>query len=257
MSSHGKNFGKYAQQALSKAGEYAWNNRAAIKAAAMGIAKRGAQRAVAAQVLRNQGTITKINKIVSCEERYQDTSITAVSTVNTGTFQYFNLMAQGDGDASREGQCIGMKSFQLTTTLFPNSSTSNGGNTVRMIVFIDKQANGAAATMADLLEVTTALVNQRSYRNQNKKSRFIILHDKVYSTYTQPNTGATPGAGVAHSPIKTIKKYWSWKKLKKVMYNGNAGTIADIVSGALGTLMIARADSLTQHEQYGRLIYEP
>ena len=56
-----------------------------------------------------------------------------------------------------------------------STNSSAASNLVRIIVYLDRQCNGAAAGVTDLLESASYL----SFRNLANQSRFKFLYDKT------------------------------------------------------------------------------
>ena len=81
-----------------------------------------------------------------------------------------------------------MKSlFMRIQILF--SSTTNASETVRLIVFVDRQANGSATapTTAQLLEGGTTSGNVPRQLNLDNKDRFTVLADRHYALSANGN----------------------------------------------------------------------
>lgn len=99
----------------------------------------------------------------------------------------------------------------------------------RMILVADLQPNGAVPAITDILVEATSC----SQLNLNNRDRFKIYCDKTYVVDPYMTSAiATQSYAQASNTIKMVKKY---KKLNlEMIYNAtNAGTVADINSGAL------------------------
>jgi len=103
----------------------------------------------------------------------------------------------------------------------------SGGN-VRVIVFVDKQANGATAAVLNLLETA----NIQSFRNMDEVDRFTILHDQIHeSVVVTTNALHTSGQ---------IKWYSINKKLNlPIHFSAAAGAITELRSNNIGILYIS------------------
>lgn len=103
-----------------------------------------------------------------------------------------------------------------------NASATN--TTMRCIIFMDKQPNETAPTMAALL-ATTVAGGVDAFRNLDNRKRFVILHDSRMVVSTD-------------FPERVHEKY---KKMSLVTQydSGNAGTIADITSNSLYMLQVS------------------
>lgn len=145
---------------------------------------------------------------------------TAVST--TGTLTLLNGLAEGDSATTRDGRQVLFKSIQMYVRGTLNGSATN--TTIRSIIFLDRQPNEAAPTMAALL-ATTVAGGVDAFRNLDNRKRFVILHDSRMVVSTD-------------FPEKVHEHY---KKMKLVTQydSGNAGTIADITSNSLYMLQVS------------------
>jgi len=126
--------------------------------------------------------------------------------------QLLNGCAAGTGATNRVGRKITMKSHQMRS--FSTNNSANGGN-VRILIVYDKQSNGAAPVITDVLgaDLVTAPMNL------SNADRFVVIHDVI----TQ---GPTDLAATWHE-----KHY---KKIGLETLFGNTGaTIADINSGSV------------------------
>lgn len=173
------------------------------------------------------------------ELKFKDTVSTDAVVVFTGAIQIGpNLVAQGTGEEERVGRKIIIRSiscrFQCVLPADPDAPNITGGDTLRIIIYIDKQANGAAATVLDILETAT----YDSYRNLSNTNRFIILKDK-WVTMNRPNSvldGQAPETST--SPI--FVREWKWyKKLNlPIEFDGTSGVLTEIQSNNISYLYI-------------------
>lgn len=143
-------------------------------------------------------------------------------------------------------------SLQLRGAIHPTFSNAAAiaQSKCRIIIYYDRQANGASPAPADILLDTsnTGATNTDadSMVNINNRDRFMILRDRfvvlpeigidgavgeeVGGVFTDPNNG------------NRSLKYEEFIKLKglETCYNSNgAGTVADITTGAIGILAIS------------------
>lgn len=103
----------------------------------------------------------------------------------------------------------------------------NNGN-VRVILFMDKQCNGATAAVTDILK-TASMV---SFRNMDQVDRFVILKDKVYSTSNLTTNSLHTSAGAVYYSI-------SKKCNEPVHFSSTTGAITEIRSNNFGLLYIS------------------
>lgn len=187
----------------------------------------------------------KIKKIQDkIELKYYDTEYTA-SVSNSGVLHLINPLATGLTQITRIGSEIEATSVQFRFTINTVPANLNGTQVVRMILFWDKQANGAAPTLAGnpvggtgtaaLLnnDVITDLVYAPfQYENQE---RFRVLYDKAFSLSPkvwQEHDNGTPTVITELLSVGLSGK----KKIKlnrKVKYDGITGGIDTINSNSL------------------------
>lgn len=154
----------------------------------------------------------------SAEWKYSDVLVN--HDVNTATaLTLLNGLVPGTGATQRIGQKIVIKSIEIRVRV---QVDPNGGvrQLVRWMVVMDRQANGAAPTLAQILNVNTPY----GLRNLENRKRFKIILDNV--KYLAPLNQEGDGC--------YYHVYFKFRKPLIVEYNaGNAGTVADIVSNSL------------------------
>lgn len=140
-----------------------------------------------------------------------------------------NQIAVGITKSTRVGGKIqvvhlGLK-FQLV--LPATALIADGCDSVRMIVFLDTQANGALASITDVL--TSASIN--AFYNRDTEDRFLILKDSVYAL----NTGGYDATGGNTPVIKNI--VWDYFCEHTLNYVGSTAVIPQ--SKSLGYFFIS------------------
>lgn len=136
---------------------------------------------------------------------------------------------------------VNKPAFSVPITAVAGDFGDTPAMTVRVILFVDEQANGAVPLATDLLQTVTAT----AHLNPNNRERFKVLMDKEICldsygfkvwgvTGTETRWGIDGGAASA----RCGKKY---KKLTvSTIYNGGAtADIGSIQTGALYLLVIA------------------
>ncbi len=146
-----------------------------------------------------------------------------------------NLIAQGVTESQRVGrkcniQNIGWR-FQVT---FPSTSTPGStADTVRVILYLDKQCNGAAATALGILET----VDYQSFNNLANKSRFRTLMDRTYQIMAP--SGAFDGTNDQFGE-NIINDTFFKKCSLPIEFDAAAGVITEIRSNNIGVLLLSR-----------------
>lgn len=148
------------------------------------------------------------------------------------------VIPQGVTEITRVGRKCVLKSimwrWSLTLPETQAEATPPSPDTVRMMVFLDKQANGTTAAVLDILETA----NFQSFNNLSNSGRFKILYDKTitlnYSQLTAPIA-----ASFATSTV--IRNGTFFKKCNiPIEYSDTSGAMATIRSNNIGLLLISQ-----------------
>lgn len=159
------------------------------------------------------------------QERVSTDSRSSAAVSATGeTVVCLNDFSQGTGIGSRVGDVAYFKKVIFKGyMLLPGTAQYD---MIRMTIVLDHECFGTTCSYGNVFDVTTTgdLVNSTfAYGN---KDRFAILFDKTFALQNQSATGAG-GAG-------QIKEFEIVLPLHfKTQYNGNAGTVGDIVRNSL------------------------
>ncbi len=184
------------------------------------------------------------------EKKFYDTNITDISLGAGGqalvaagggpalTTLTLVDIKQGVGEKERIGRKCTITNIYIRMFVefktFANTGSSltplSGHESIRMILFWDKQCNGAAAAFTDILEADSI----NSFRNLANNKRFVILYDKTRSfnaKWVTSGDGAVNDEAVVHAEFK-------WKITKKVFipieYNNTTGALSEIRSNNIG-----------------------
>lgn len=170
---------------------------------------------------RSRRTIRTYFPKASTEWKYIDTTIN--QDVNTtATLTLLNGLSLGNTASTRIGQKITMQSMEAAVRLKTTAATGVE-QFVRFLIVLDRQANGAAPALTDIL----LAANWQSPRNLNNRKRFKILYDY------RNCLGAT-AASTGTETSRMDKIYYKFKKPYIVDYNSsNFGDIRDISSNSL------------------------
>lgn len=153
-------------------------------------------------------------------------TITVASS--SGLISLINGVAQGTTATTRLGRRIQMKSLFIRAEI-RMAPTTAGASPIRYLVIYDKQTNGTAPAATDVL-TTDALYSPMNLSNSR---RFVVIFDKVW-----------PCLGTAGPQSITVEKYI--KLNLPVEFNtGSAGTVGDIQTGSLYTLLYQDAGLIT------------
>ncbi len=152
--------------------------------------------------------------------------------LNAGTI---NIIAQGVTESQRIGRKVTIKNIgwrgllNLTVTA---TTTLSAPQTVRLMMVLDKQCNGATATVLGVLESA----NYQSFNNLSNKGRFLTMCDKTI--VLQPQNGAGNGTANDNSAVQEIFEFY--KKVEiPIEYDSTTGAITEIRSNNLFILIIS------------------
>lgn len=119
----------------------------------------------------------KALSMLNTEDKYFDTSATSVNATTTGSLYVLNIPVQGTAQTNRVGQSVKNKSIYIRYLIDHNATAGTTPQYLRIIVFKDKQANGALPALTDLLD-SVAITSPRKLE---KAKRFhIYCDDQIY-----------------------------------------------------------------------------
>ncbi len=158
-----------------------------------------------------------------------------------------NLIANGTGESQRIGRKsvirkIGVR-YQM---LLPAeaSTASECSDVLRLIIYIDKQANGAAATVSQILSGT----NFMDFNNLENKGRFTILMDKYHPISASNGFQTSSSAGTTGEAIRFHQ--WHKKVQVPISFNSTTGAITEICCNNIGVLGISQKGILAFSGEY-------
>lgn len=140
---------------------------------------------------------------------------------------------QGAGETNRLGRkCTIRKLHMMGQVYIPAGNALAAGTDIcRVLVYLDKQSNGAAATVANIL--ASAIFN--SFRNLQNSERFYVLSDKRYTV-----NAPISGNGTSSLAGKVLRN-WSINKNVNIplQFDASTGAITDLTSSNIGVLVIS------------------
>lgn len=146
-----------------------------------------------------------------------------VDANTTGGIQLLNGVVPGTAATQRIGRMIHLKALELYV-LSKVTLTTGVDQFFRLLAVFDKQTNGAALAITDVLES----VGTVSHRNLSYIDRFDILYDSTFHL----NASAEPDS-------QKVTRVNIPLRGKITRYNtGTAGTVADITHGSLYFIVI-------------------
>lgn len=163
-----------------------------------------------------------------------------IAAVGNITDLSVNLIPQGVTESTRVGRkCVVKRIHFRGEVRMPDSAASGTtADRLRIIIYQDKQANGATATIASLLETTSI----DSFRNLAESGRFRVLLDRNYDVAAQSGSG-----NGTVDRFGEQKKTFKFNKLCNIPleFAATTGAITEIRSNNIGVLAISEAGVVT------------
>lgn len=198
-------------------------------------------RSVRTQAYRNKMSIEALARKMKTERELKffdqdvdDASIAANGTIFTNSSAEASLIriAAGDGESNRDGRKIVITKIKWRYQVDGTELSNTTKDTVRLILYLDTQCNGAAATVTNILETD----DFQSFRNLTNSKRFKILMDRTYSFYAQ--AGAGNGVTDAFGSQRYDDTFYKDVNIP-VEYSSTTGAIAELTQNNLGLLVMS------------------
>ncbi len=170
------------------------------------------------------------------ELKFHDLDIDDAAIAVAGTIAEDSILtiAQGDGESERLGRkCVVKKiGWKFEILLAPQADLDLGVDVVRVILYHDKQTNGAAAVATDLLETD----DYQSFNNLSNKGRFTTLMDRTYDLTAPAGAG-----GDSSGPLIVSDSFYKDCNMP-IEYDNSAttGVIATMRSNNIGVLLLSK-----------------
>ncbi len=149
-----------------------------------------------------------------------------------------NAIPQGVTESQRVGRKCTIKSihchYEVKLPAVDAAATPGNADVLRVVIYLDKQTNGATIAGTDLFEFD----DWQSFRNLANSGRFHILYDKFHAL-TPPNL-ASDGAGVV-SHTELLRDFSFNKKCNiPIEFSSTTGAISEIRSNNIGLMIGSR-----------------
>jgi len=153
-----------------------------------------------------------------------------------------NLIANGTDVDARDGRRVFVTTYCLRFHFYPFDHSDPPGlqdSQLRLIIFADKQTNGTAPAITDLLVDNSV----SSMFNENNRQRFEVFYDKTWApeTYLLPPVGTQDPSVWSATAFKTVRQNLRIRINRTTQYSGTTNSIADVQSGALWMLWLCDA----------------
>ncbi len=149
-----------------------------IKSTDGGKAKAYRQTKKQASVKRARKTVIATRRAgisTAGEHKFFDTTLgtTALATAGVILSPSLNLVPQGVTESTRVGRKCTITQINFRAFVILTSGTATTSDLYRIMLVLDKQANGAPATIVDVLETA----DEKSFNNLSNSQRFLVLKD--------------------------------------------------------------------------------
>ncbi len=183
---------------------------------------------------RKSGFYGRFQGPFSQESKFLDVDVTD-AIVATGGFvvDTLHVIAQGTTESQRIGRKVVISKimFKYSFDLPLSTIIGNTADVLRLIIFVDRQCNGAAATITDILNEADV----RSFRNLENSARFRILLDR-----TEQINATGSGDGAANDVAPTIRfRRWFKDCSIPIEFDSTTGAITEIKSNNISMLVVS------------------
>ncbi len=170
------------------------------------------------------------------ELKFFDTTRALVAASATGviTNSSLNLIPGGSTESERIGRKCTLKSVMLKGVVVMDAATaaSEADQSLRIMVYCDKQCNGATATVAGLID--GPLIH--GFRNLSNSSRFKILYDK---TTNCPIRAVAQTAAGTYTTLQDSFQFQIYKKVDiPLEFSAATGAITELATNNIGVAVI-------------------
>ncbi len=171
------------------------------------------------------------------ELKFKDTDLDdALIATAGGITDSINKIAQGTTESTRIGRKCVIKSimWRWSITLPTTATAIETSDIVRVILYLDKQCNGATATVTDILESA----DFQSFNNLANKGRFRTLMDRSYNMNSPSGSGRGTTDTLSYGDHVISDQFYK-KVTIPVEFDNTAGAITEIRSNNIGILLIS------------------
>ncbi len=211
---------------------------------------RRARRTFRPGYARTAGYFGRFTGRGAIEHKFHDLNITDASIAQGGTIiqDSCNLIAQGVTEVTRIGRKCTIKgiNWRFNISLDTTTNMDTARETIRIILYLDKQANGVTAATGNILETS----NYQSFNNLANKSRFRTLMDRSYDL----NALGGAGDGTSNDTMgREISDSFYKKCTIPIEFDAVGGVMTAIKSNNIGVLILAKNGAVAVFESKMRL----
>lgn len=171
------------------------------------------------------------------ELKFFDLDLDKITVATAGTLtDSINKIPQGTTEITRIGRkCVIKKigwKWEATKKTFDAQAIASVSDSIRIMMYLDKQANGATAAVTDILEDA----DFQSFNNLANSGRFRILYDKQY-VMNSVSLASDNAAVVSSQAWKRRGSFYKNCNIP-IEFSGVAGAMGEIRSNNIGVILI-------------------
>ncbi len=182
----------------------------------------------------------RAKKLNGVELKFHDLDIDdgVVATGGTIAEDSCVTVAQGTTESTRIGRKMVVRAigWRMLAEVPASNAKESTSDILRVILYVDKQTNGAAATVTDILETA----DFQSFNQLANKSRFRTLMDRTYSLSVPAGSGRGSTDTTAFGEIKIADTFFKNVEIP-IEYDNSAtsGAISTVRTNNIGVLTIS------------------
>lgn len=192
------------------------------------------------------GGLYRLGRRSGTEYKFFDTFVAPDAIGSEGEIlQSFNLIPQTTAANGRIGREVMVRSIDVTLTM-EAAAASTIDNLIRVVLYLDKQSNGAAAEVAQILNLSNDIPPLVAHPNLENSQRFVILKDSLFVVpvrAAQRTRGTTVDdvvttnntANIQGSTIRRMKKRLSLP----ITFSDGAVSMTSVKTNNLGLLLVS------------------
>ncbi len=175
---------------------------------------------------------------VNTSSQFQSTGVVVAS---------MNLIPQGTTERQRIGRKCTVRAIDWRYDVgLATSISTDADDVVRIILFVDRQANGATAAVLDILETA----DYQQHYNLANRGRFRFLMDRTISIAPV----AAGGNGTSQdSFVRHIAGRFTMYLNLPIEFNSTTGALGEIRSNNIGVLFISKSSNRSDFRSFMRL----
>lgn len=174
------------------------------------------------------------------ELKFHDVDIDDAVIASGGTIALDSAVkiAQGTSESERIGRKMTVRriGWKFDIDLPTTATAASTSDYVRIILYWDKQTNGATATVATILQGS----DYQSFRNLSDITRYKILMDRSYSIQSTAGSGRGSTDTLSYGEAKIVDSFYKRCSIP-IEYNNTMGAITEIRTNNIGVLTISKS----------------